>query len=43
MSSPYHWGVIEKWFDPTFPERIVDTRLAQVFYDVESSLLVPVG
>lgn len=43
MNSPYHWGVIEKWFDPTFPERIVDTRLAQVFYDVESSLLVPAG
>jgi hypothetical protein len=39
MDSPYHWGVIEKWFDPTFPERIVDTRLAQVFYDIESSLL----
>jgi Stress responsive A/B Barrel Domain len=39
MQSPYHWGVIEKWFDPTFPERIVDTRLAQVFYDVDSSLL----
>lgn len=41
MDSPYHWGVIEKWFDPTFPERIVDTRLAQVFYDVDSSLLSP--
>jgi hypothetical protein len=39
MDSPYHWGVIEKWFDPTFPERIVDTRLAQVFYAVDSSLL----
>ena len=43
MDSPYHWGVIEKWFDPTFPERIIDTRLAQVFYEVESSLLAPVG
>jgi hypothetical protein len=42
MESPYHWGVIEKWFDPTFPERIVDTRLAQVFYDIESSVLAPV-
>jgi hypothetical protein len=41
MDSPYHWGVIEKWFDPTFPERIVDTRLAQVFYDIDSSLLSP--
>ena len=41
MESPYHWGVIEKWFDPTFPERIVDTRLAQVFYDVDTSLLSP--
>jgi Stress responsive A/B Barrel Domain len=41
MDSPYHWGVIEKWFDPTFPERIVDTRLAQVFYDVDTSLLSP--
>jgi hypothetical protein len=41
MDSPYHWGVIEKWFDPTFPERIVDTQLAQVFYDVDASLLPP--
>jgi hypothetical protein len=41
MDSPYHWGVIEKWFDPTFPERIVDTRLAQVFYDVDVSVLSP--
>lgn len=41
MDSPYHWGVIEKWFDPTFPERIVDTRLAQVFYDIDTSLLSP--
>lgn len=43
MASPYHWGVIEKWFDPTFPERIVDTHLAQVFYDVSTSLLAPPG
>jgi hypothetical protein len=43
MDSAYHWGVIEKWFDPTFPERIVDTRLAQVFYDVDVSLLAPAG
>jgi hypothetical protein len=43
MESPYHWGVIEKWFDPTFPERIVDTELAQVFYDIEVSLLSTTG
>jgi hypothetical protein len=43
MDSPYHWGVVEKWFDPTFPERIVDTRLAQVFYDVDVSLLAPIA
>ena len=41
MASPYHWGVIEKWFDPTFPECIVDTHLAQVFYEVDTSLLAP--
>jgi hypothetical protein len=43
MNSPYHWGVIERWFDPTFPDRIVDTRLAQVFYDIDASLLSPPG
>ena len=39
MSSPYHWGVIEPFFDAEFPQAIVDPRLAQVFYDVERSVL----
>ncbi len=39
MDSPYHWGVIEPWFDPEFPECIVDPAVAQVFYAVDDSLL----
>lgn len=28
MSSPAHWGYIDRWFDPEMPERIVDLWLA---------------
>lgn len=28
MSSPAHWGYVDRWFDPEMPERIVDLWLA---------------
>ena len=43
MDSPYHWGVIEPWFDHEFPQAIVEPQLAQVFYDVDRSLLASAG
>lgn len=28
MSSPAHWGYVDRWFDPEMPERVVDLWLA---------------
>lgn len=30
MSSPCHWGFIDRWFDPEMPDQIVDIRLAHL-------------
>lgn len=30
MSSPCHWGYIDRWFDPEMPDRIVDLWLAHL-------------
>ena len=30
MSSPFHWGYVDRWFDPEMPERIVDLWLAHL-------------
>lgn len=27
MRHPWHWGLVDRWFDPEMPERIVDRRL----------------
>jgi hypothetical protein len=39
MRHPYHWAVIDRWFDPEHPDRIVDPALAHVFCATESSIL----
>jgi hypothetical protein len=30
MSSPCHWGYIDRWFDPEMPDRVVDLWLAHL-------------
>ena len=30
MSSPSHWGHVDRWFDPEMPERIVDLELGHL-------------
>jgi hypothetical protein len=30
MSSPCHWGYIDRWFDPEMPDHIVDVGLAHL-------------
>lgn len=35
MLHPYHWGYIDRYFDLESGQRIVDPRLAHVFYRVE--------
>jgi hypothetical protein len=37
--SPYHWGWVERWFDPEVPGHIVEVRLAHVFKEAEASIL----
>ncbi|TVV76738.1 Dabb family protein [Sphingomonas solaris] len=27
MNHPWHWSLVDRWFDPEMPERIVDRRL----------------
>ena len=39
MLSPYHWGLVDGWFDPECPQRIVDTHLAHVFCPAATTVL----
>ncbi len=39
MMSPYHWGLVDAWFDPEMPQRIVDRELAHVYCEVDASIL----
>ena len=39
MVSPYHWGVVDGWFDPERPQRIVSPTLAHVHCPAESTIL----
>jgi hypothetical protein len=36
---PYHWGVVDRWFDPEMPCRIVSSHLCHTFAPIETSLL----
>jgi len=39
QGSPYHWGWVERWFDPEVPGHIVEIRLVHVFKAAEASIL----
>lgn len=39
MSHPYHWGVVDGFFDPECPQRVVEPELAHVYYAAERSVL----
>lgn len=39
MLSPYHWGLVDGWFDPECPQRIVDTHLAHVYCPAAVTIL----
>ena len=39
MVSPYHWGVVDGWFDAERPQRIVSPVLAHVYCPAASSIL----
>ena len=39
MVSPYHWGVVDGWFDMERPQRIVSPLLAHVYCPAAASIL----
>ena len=39
MLSPYHWGLVDGWYDPESPQRIVDTHLAHVYCPAAATIL----
>ena len=39
MMHPYHWAVIDRWFDPECPDWLVDTRLCHSFGAFGRSLI----
>jgi hypothetical protein len=39
MRAPYHWAVVDRWFDPEHPDRIVDPVLAHVYCATATSIL----
>lgn len=38
LAHPYHWGWVDRWFDPEFPECIVEA-ISHAFCPMEQSLL----
>jgi hypothetical protein len=39
MNHPYHWGLVDGWFDPECPQRIVDSALAHVYCAAPATVL----
>jgi stress responsive alpha/beta barrel protein len=39
MLSPYHWGLVDGWFDVECPQCVVEPRLAHVFCAARESVL----
>ena len=39
MTHPYHWGVVDGWFDPACPQCVVHPQLAHVYYEAPASIL----
>jgi hypothetical protein len=41
MRSPFHWAVVDGWFDPDDPRCIVQPRILHLFYEMPISILSP--
>jgi len=41
MMHPYHWGFIDRWFDPENPDWIVDPHLCHTFCALDRALIAP--
>jgi hypothetical protein len=40
MVHPVHWGLVDGWFDPECPQRIVDPMLIHAAMDIEGAVIV---
>jgi len=43
LVHPFHWGRVDRWFDPEFPEWTVDIQLSHAFCPLPNSLLAGRG
>lgn len=39
MMHPYHWGHVDRWFDPESPDWMVNTTLCHSFCSFETSII----
>ncbi|MBJ22712.1 MAG: Dabb family protein [bacterium] len=39
MMHPYHWGVVDAWFDPECPQRIIDLHFAHALCHADATIL----
>jgi len=40
MMHPVHWAHIERWFDPEYPEWLVDTQLVHTFCAIDDAVIL---
>jgi hypothetical protein len=40
MTHPIHWGLVDGWFDPECPQRIVDPFLIHAAMPIQASIIV---
>lgn len=41
MMHPYHWAHVDRWFDPEWPEWLVDPTLCHAFCEVTAPVIAP--
>ncbi len=41
MMHPCHWGMVDRWFDPEFPEGMINPRIVHTFVAAPTSILTP--
>lgn len=39
MMHPCHWAQVDRWFDPEYPEWLVDTRLCHTFCEIRQPVI----
>jgi hypothetical protein len=41
MDHPFHWGLVDRWFNPECSQWIVDKVLCHTYCEFKSSVLGP--